>query len=238
MTSPSPQRSANRRTLAVVFDMDGVLVDSEPSWKQAEIEVLGALGVPIDWAATDNTKGMRIDEAIAWWYDRHPWTGPSVPAVAERVVERVAAAIRAGAVALPGALEAIAVVVDASVPHAIATSSPWPIIDAVIDRLGLSIPIVCSAEDEAHGKPHPAVYLRAAQRIGVDPAHCLAVEDSRTGARSALAAGMTVVAVQPIGEADFRVAGVDLPAFLRSRLRTVDSAATEPGALSEPGDSR
>lgn len=196
---------------AVVFDMDGVLIDSEPLWREVEVEVLGALGVPITEPDCAATQGLRIDEAVQWWHARHPFE-ESIEVVAAAIVHGVAEGIRKQGEPLPGALEAIRAVRD--VPHAIATSSPWPIIEAVVERLGLNVAIVCSAEDESAGKPDPAVYLTAARRLGVRPEDCIAVEDSRAGVKSAKAAGMRVVAVEPVPEADHQMRMTEVQAFL------------------------
>jgi beta-phosphoglucomutase-like phosphatase (HAD superfamily) len=95
----------------------------------------------------------------------------------------------------PGAHEAVAMIQRLGLPMAIASSSPRRLIDTVCSRIGIDIGIRCSATDEAQGKPAPDVYLTAARRLGVDPGHCLAIEDSPAGVRSAMAAGMRCIAV-------------------------------------------
>ena len=201
---------------AVVFDMDGVLIDSEPFWQRAEVAVLGSLGVPITLAACEQTTGLRIDAAVLHWFQRHPWTGPGTAQVADAIVERVAADIRSTGRALPGIMDAVRAVQHSGLAHAIATSSPWPIIHAVVERLDLGFPVICSAVDEAAGKPDPAVYLTAARRLGVDPRACVAIEDSHAGVASAQAAGMRVIAVQPVAHADWNVPTGALARFLHT----------------------
>lgn len=200
---------------AVIFDMDGVLIDSEPHWRAAEIEVLAALGVPITHDACEQTMGLRIDAVIQYWFDQHPWAGPSVAEVTELVIQGVAARIRTNARVLP-AISALRAVDHSGERGAIATSSPHAVIDAVFERLYIDRRVwpVCSAEDEAHGKPDPAVYLSAAKAIRMPPERCMAIEDSLPGVQAAKAAGMRVVAVQPVDGADEVVPGDELALYL------------------------
>lgn len=200
---------------AVIFDMDGVLIDSEPFWKAAETEVLASLGVPIDPAGCAETTGLRIDTVVQWWFDQYPWPSGDIEGVVDRIVSAVASRIRTAGVALPGMMTAVRAVQHSGHADAIATSSPHAIIDAVVERLQLGTAVVCSAMDEAAGKPDPAVYLTAARRLGVDPADCLAIEDSRFGVLAARAAGMRVVAVEPVEEADWRMPTHEVAGFLR-----------------------
>jgi sugar-phosphatase len=198
---------------AVIFDMDGVLIDSEPLWQDVEIEVLGALGVPITRELCRQTMGFRVEEAMAFWFERHPWEGPSVHEVAERVVDGVIAAVGRRGTAMPGVHALMDLLVAADVRLAIASSSYYRVIDAVITRLDLAdrFEVVHSAEDEERGKPDPAVYLTAAAKLGVPPAHCLAIEDSPNGVVAAKAAGMRCIAVPDPGtEHDPRISGADL----------------------------
>lgn len=190
------------RVQAVCFDMDGVLVDSEPLWHEAEIHEFGVLGLKLTPADCMRTTGLRIDEVVAYWRARHPWTGPDAAEVAARIVARVIALIERRGEARPGAREAVAFLAGRGLRLALASSSDEALIAAVLRRLGLdgAFEVVCSAQREAHGKPHPAVYLRAAGLLGLPPHACLAIEDSANGLRSAVAAGMPVIAVpdQPV----------------------------------------
>lgn len=182
---------------AVVFDMDGVLLDSEPLWQRAEIEVFGSVGLHLDDAACRRTMGMRIDEVVAFWFARAPWRGPSPAAVTDALLSRVCRLITDEAEPLPGVDTVLAELARREVPVGLATSSPGRVIEAVFDRLGLHgrFAAVCSAEHEAYGKPHPAVYLQAAAELGVAPTSCVAIEDSVNGVISAKAARMGCIAV-------------------------------------------
>jgi len=182
---------------AAIFDMDGLLVDSEPLWQEAGLEVFGALGVPITREAFIETRGMRADEVVALWFRRHPWQGPAEREVHARLLETVAALVRTRGRAMPGALEAIASMRRRTGRLGLASSSPAMVIDAVLETLGVrdTFDTVHSAEHEAYGKPHPAVFLSAAGLLGVPPTDCVVLEDSLAGVVSAKAARMACIAV-------------------------------------------
>ncbi len=182
---------------AVIFDMDGVLADTEPLWQQAELEIFGALGVPLTQAMLHSTMGLRCDEVVANWYLQYPWEGPTVMEVHDRIVARVIALIRQQAVLLPGVRQAIARVQAAGLRLALASSSPMVLIEAMLDHLDLrqAFEILRSAESETHGKPHPAVYLHTAEDLGISPMQCMAIEDSFNGLLAAKAARMRCVFV-------------------------------------------
>ncbi len=182
---------------AVIFDMDGVLIDTEPVWRRGEIEVLGSVGVVLSDSECRETMGTRIGEAVRLWHTRRPWTGASVDEVSSRILGGVIDHVSRAGEPMEGALAAVATVRDAGLRCAVASSSPMPLITAVIDRLGIAAQVdaIRSAEDEVHGKPAPDVYLSTASQLGVEPSACLAIEDSVNGVLSARAAGMPVVVI-------------------------------------------
>lgn len=185
------------RLKGVIFDMDGLLIDTEPIWRRSEIEVFGDLGLYLTEEQCMQLMGVRIAEIVDLWYDRHPWTGPTPAQVTETIVQRVIDHVKTEGEPQPGVRQALETVRSAQIPIAIASSSSEEMIAAVIDRLQIReyISVICSADHEPEGKPHPAVYLRAAQRLGIDPTYCLALEDSPNGVLSAKAAGMMCIAV-------------------------------------------
>jgi len=189
---------------AVVFDMDGVLVDSEPIWRAIEQEVFGGLGIDVTEDDLLETMGVRVGDVVERWHRRHPWDRPSRQEVAETIVARVADAIEQGGALNKEALRAVEYGHGLGLALALASSSPMRLIRAVLSLGGLSdrFDVVLSAEDEEEGKPDPAVYLSAARELGVAPERCLAVEDSVNGVRSAKAAGMVCVAVPVSGVTD------------------------------------
>jgi sugar-phosphatase len=223
---------------AVVLDMDGVLIDTEPVWRAAESAVFAGLGIALSESDVLESTGQPIEELIPVWRQRSPSGGAGSGAsltdaeVAGLVIDQVIAHVKAEGQPMPGVIAAIALFERCGLRLAIASSSPRRLIDAVCDRLGLGgIDVRCSAMDEARGKPAPDVYLTAARRLGVAPVSCLAVEDSLNGLASARAAGMICVAVpDPLLAADPRYRAADL--VLRSLTDLDDAALRRLGVLS------
>lgn len=184
----------------VIFDMDGLLVDSEPLWVRAEIEVFGAVGVRLSEADCATTKGLRIDDVVAHWHAIHRWASPAREDVEQRLVARVAELVRAEGRALPGVAPAIAAARALTSEIALASSSPRALIDAVLDRLELHgvFGVVQSAQTEPYGKPHPGIFLTTAKALGVPPTECVVLEDSMTGVLAAKAARMACIAVPEV----------------------------------------
>jgi HAD superfamily hydrolase (TIGR01509 family) len=215
---------------AVVLDMDGLLIDTEPVWRAAEEEVFAELGVRLSQADLLESTGPTIDEVVRAWLPRRPPSagppsagppsagppsaglpGPGPAEVAGRITDRVADHVSRAGAPMPGVPEAIALFRRSGLRLAIASSSPGRLIDAVCARLGLDIEVRCSALDEPRGKPAPDVYLAAARRLELSPDRCLAVEDSPAGVVSATAAGMSCLAVpDPLLAGDPRYGRADL----------------------------
>jgi mannitol-1-/sugar-/sorbitol-6-/2-deoxyglucose-6-phosphatase len=182
---------------AVIFDMDGVLIDSEPEWHIAEIEVFGSVGVPLTEDRCLETTGLRTDALVDYWFERYPWTGPTRSEIARRVQERVRDLVVAKGSAIEGALELVASLRAAGMPLAVCSSSPRFLIEATCEKLGIvsDFVVIQSAEDCPRGKPHPDPYLATAERLGIAPRACVVIEDSINGMKSARAAGMRVIGV-------------------------------------------
>jgi len=180
----------------IIFDMDGVLIDSEPSWQRAEIEVLGALGVPLDSNMVQVTTGWRIDRVVEYWRERFPFEGPT-ETISDAITGAVADQVRATGNPLPGARELLKSCHEQGLSLGLATSSSPVLIDAVLDRLEIRafFTALASASEVPRGKPDPAVYQLCARRLGVESKGCVAIEDSISGIRSACAAGMRCLAV-------------------------------------------
>ena len=197
---------------ATLFDMDGLLIDSEVLWHRAEVEIFGHLGVPITQTEDRLTKGMFVREVVAYWYDRYPWTGPSQEAIVSQLLERVGDLVESDGRLLEGALRAIDMAAQRG-PIALASSTPLALIDRCLAHFGLldRFALRYSAEFEPYGKPHPGVFLSAAAGLGVGAEDCLVFEDSSAGVTAAKAAHMSVVAV-PAAE------DRDLPAFAMADL--------------------
>ncbi|KAA1425060.1 HAD family phosphatase [Mumia zhuanghuii] len=180
---------------AVVFDMDGVLVDSEERWDAARRDLVAAAGRPFPDDATRAMQGMSAPEWERYLHDDLGVPDPPEQ-IGRTVVDAMAAGYREALPLLPGAVDAVTALARAY-PLAVASSANRELIDLVLELAGLapSFGAVVSSEEVDRGKPAPDVYLEAATRLGVDPRACVAVEDSSNGLRSAHAAGMTVIAV-------------------------------------------
>jgi HAD superfamily hydrolase (TIGR01509 family) len=180
---------------AVVFDMDGVLIDSEQVWDDVRQALARERGLPWPPSATRDMMGMSSTE---WSRYMHDAVGlPEPPEEINReVVARMLERYAQGPPWLPGAVDAVRRIAERW-PLGLASSSNRELIDAVLEAGGLagSFRATVSSEEVPRGKPAPDVYLETARRLGVDPARAAAVEDSHNGIRSAKAAGMRVVAI-------------------------------------------
>lgn len=185
---------------AIIFDMDGLLIDSEPLWEEAELATFSAIGVPLTGEMTKETMGLRVDEVVQHWFSRYPWKIPTKKEVEARVVEKVIELVKEKGMARYGAETIVKAFKEAGLPMAIASSSQTEIINAVLGKLGIKdyLKVIYSAEHETFGKPHPGVYITTAVKLGVPPGNCLAFEDSPNGVLAAKAAKMKCVAVPDI----------------------------------------
>ena len=191
-----PRRPAALR--AVLFDMDGLLVDSEPLWFEVERAVMARLGG--QWGEADQRAliGGSLDRTVSWLLAK-----AAAPAsredVARWLVDEMAALILARGLPLqPGAGPLLAALDAAGVPCALVTASSRAIMDAVLTVTGLSFDVTVCGEDVRRGKPDPEPYLLAAARLGVPAAGCVVLEDSPTGIAAARAAGCPVIAVPSV----------------------------------------
>jgi mannitol-1-/sugar-/sorbitol-6-/2-deoxyglucose-6-phosphatase len=221
-------RPAPTGFMASIFDMDGLLIDSEILWHEAEIEILGALGVPLQADSCRSTKGMFVREVTAHWHGRYPWDGPTPDAVAVTIVDRVIALLLEKGTLKPGAEHAIAMCAVRGLPLAVASSSEYRLIETALKHFDLRhhFALVHSAEDEAYGKPHPAVFLTAAGKLGIEPGRCLVWEDAPAGVLAAKAGSMACIAVPEAGEEGHPAFGL-ADAVLRSLLQMDDACWDE-----------
>jgi len=178
---------------AVIFDLDGVLVDSERIWDEVRRAVVAEHGGTWREEATRALQGMSTPEWARYLVEELG-AQLSPPEIATLVVKRMAARYAAEPPLIPGAVEVVRQV-SGRWPVAIASSSPVILIKGFLDVTGLPVGAAVSSEQVGAGKPAPDVYLRAAELLGVAPSDCAAVEDTTNGLRSALAAGMAVYAV-------------------------------------------
>jgi HAD superfamily hydrolase (TIGR01509 family) len=178
-----------------VFDLDGVLVDSESVWDAARREVVSATGGT--WRASATTEMMGMSSPEWSRYLRDELGVPLDPdEINDRVLDLMLGAYRREIPLVPGAVAAVARVA-ARWPLGIASSANRPVIETVLRTAGLteSFAVIVSGDEVARGKPAPDVYLSAARKLGADPARAAAIEDSANGLRAAAAARMLVVAI-------------------------------------------
>jgi HAD superfamily hydrolase (TIGR01509 family) len=186
-----------RRLLAVVFDMDGVLLDSEPLHHLVVNELLAEHGVRVDDALYRRYLGTTLEDTWADLIHRFGLPG-TVADYRDRYDAAILEAYRRHAVPAPGALDLVQGLRARGVKLAVASSSRTAWVETALARLGLAAAFaaVVTGDMVTRGKPAPEIYLLAAQRLGVAPERCLAIEDARAGVAAARAAGMTVVAVR------------------------------------------
>ncbi len=182
---------------AVIFDMDGVLIDSEPLWKIAMEAVFSELGSTLQKSDFQKTVGLRIDEVIHFWNLHESWGIEDEEAIQEKIISKMEELIAANAQPLPGVIETLTFLKSKGIKIGLATSSSSRLISIVLRELAISdfFDFAHSAETEDYGKPHPAVYLTVAQKLAVHPTKCLVIEDSFNGVISGLAAKMKVVCI-------------------------------------------
>ncbi|NKQ59225.1 HAD family phosphatase [Amycolatopsis sp. K13G38] len=180
---------------AVIFDLDGVLVDSEQTWDEVRRAVVAGHGGEWTGEATRAMQGMSTPEWARYLVEELG-ARLSPERIAEVVIEEMAARYAGGPPVLPGAEDAVRAVAE-RFPVAIASSSPPVLIKAFLAATNLTglVPVAVSSQEVAAGKPAPDVYLKAAELLDVRPQACAAVEDTTNGLRAAMAAGMTVYAV-------------------------------------------
>lgn len=177
----------------VIFDMDGVIIDSEPFWRMAQINELAKYNVVITVAdCIKLTMGKRLEEIANIWCLRYRLViCPSV--LRHNILQLVVQLITEQGVAKPGLYKLLRYLRDNNINIGLATSSSKLVIDAVLHRLKIKsyFSIICSADDEPYGKPHPAVYLTTASQFKVCAEQCIVIEDSVTGMIAGKAAEMT-----------------------------------------------
>ncbi len=228
-----------RRLQALIFDMDGVLLESESLWRQAEQQASERLGLGLTDHDFAGTMGVRMREVAEIWFQRSPWEGPTTQEVAAAVVDRVIELV-ATREALPGVHELIAMALDHGLKLGLCTSSDTALMEAVLSSLGMEdvFDVTHSAEHDEFGKPHPMPYLKTAQKLGVPATACIAIEDSLNGAVSARAAQMKVVAVpNPADAGNGRFGFVDLSLESLTQFDSEMLNALE-GGLATPAISR
>lgn len=187
---------------AAIFDMDGILIDSEPLWQQAEREIFSSVGVQVSSELAELTASMTTQEVTEFWYRHFPWSAKSLEQVENEVVDRVGELIIEKGQPMDGVYEILSLLHHRNIKIGLSTNSPYRLIPVVLQTLGIAYYFQClsSSENEVQGKPHPAVYLTTSKKLNVEPFNCIAFEDSLSGLLSAQKANIKTVAVPSITE--------------------------------------
>ncbi|MEI6508107.1 MAG: hexitol phosphatase HxpB [Bacteroidota bacterium] len=204
---------------AVIFDMDGLLIDSEPFWKIAEKKVFGELGLNLNDDLLRQVMGFRLSEVVVHWYQYQPWPNPDFKKTENDVLEYVKKIILENAKPLPGVYEVLEKLKSENYKMAVASSSAMSLIEAVVDKLDIRnyFDVLWSAEFEPFGKPHPGIFITTAQKLNVEAKDCIVFEDSINGVISAKAARMKCIAVPEeatFNDKRFAIADVKLKSLL------------------------
>ena len=200
---------------AVIYDMDGIIIDSEPLWRQAMIRGFGTVNLKLTEQDCRKTTGMRIQEVILHWYAISPWKGKTPSEVEDTIINNLCQLIQSEGKAMYGLLDSMEFFKKENYNLGLATSSSNKLLDTVLDTLKIrnEFQHLQSAELLLYGKPHPEVYLRCAEELKVLPQNCIAVEDSVNGVISGKAAGMKVIAVpdsENLNDPRFSIADVKI----------------------------
>lgn len=183
---------------AAIFDMDGLLIDSEPLWLQAELDIFTSLG--LDTTSRDtlpDTLGLRIDLVVKMWLQAMPWQGPSQAEVCKLIIARAIELVEEKRPVLPGVEYALDLCRQQGLKIGLASASPLHMQKRVLAMLGIEkyFDRLVSAEYLPYSKPHPEVYLNAASDLGVDPLQCVTLEDSVNGMIATKAARMRSIVI-------------------------------------------
>jgi sugar-phosphatase len=187
-----------RQILAAIFDMDGLLIDSEPLWDRAELEVMASLGVDImRRGELPDTLGLRIDMVVDLWHAHQPWVGPDRAEVTDRIINRAISLVEEERPLLPGVRDAVALCKAQGMKVGLASASPLHMLEKVLTMFDLrdQFDALASAEALPYSKPHPQVYIDCAAKLGIDPLCCVALEDSVNGMIASKAARMRSIVV-------------------------------------------
>ena len=189
---------------AVIFDMDGLLIDSEPLWQEAGSETLHEFGVELSDEQYHSSTGLRTEEWIEHWFNYFNLSMEHAPAAIDTIIQKAIEKIGARGIIFPGVEYILDFFSEKNFKMAIATSSPLSLVEVVLKKLnpGFTFDAITSAEKVAFGKPHPQVYIDCAAILHINPINCIAFEDSFNGMIAAKAAKMKCVVVPAASDCD------------------------------------
>lgn len=189
---------------AVIFDMDGVLIDSEPLWRIAMIQGFTDIGINFTDEDCRKTTGMRFKEVVEYWFNHHNITHSTPIQLHNNVYTHLIDLIHKKGQAMHGTFELLDFFKTKQFPIGLATSSSQILVDAVLHKTQIKsyFHSITSAEFLQYGKPHPEVFLKCADDLNIHPKNCLVIEDSVNGVKAGKAAGMTVIAIPDMEHKD------------------------------------
>jgi len=181
----------------VLFDMDGLLLDTEPLWGESMWRIAEKHRIPITRDRFKETTGLRIYEVTEYWSMKYPWQGSSHSDIAEEILDDIIESSKLKGSVLKGVVETLQLLTDNNLKIGLASSSPFRMIHELITHFKIDhyFHNVTSADTVALGKPHPAVFLQCADSLGSRPMECVVLEDSINGMIAGKAARMKVIAV-------------------------------------------
>jgi mannitol-1-/sugar-/sorbitol-6-/2-deoxyglucose-6-phosphatase len=191
---------------AVIFDMDGLLIDSEPLWQEAGRETLASFGHTLSMDQYHSSTGLRTEEWIEHWFHFFGISMEEAPVAVKTIVAKAIEKIDQRGELLPGAAETIQLFREQNYRIGLATSSPMELVEVVLPKIKTSkaFDTVSSAGELPFGKPHPQVYINCAASLGTSPVQCIAFEDSFNGFIAAKAARMKCIVVPSPGDFEAR----------------------------------
>lgn len=184
----------------VLFDMDGVLLDTEPLWGKCMLNIAQKHSIPITKDKFKETTGLRIYEVTDYWQQKYPWEGSSAHDVAEEILDDIIECSRTEGRVLPYVEGTLKLLKENNFKIGLASSSPMRMIDDLITHYDIKkyFDVVVSADSAERGKPHPEVFLQAAEQLDANPLQCVVIEDSVNGMIAAKAARMKVIMVPDV----------------------------------------
>ena len=212
----------------VLFDMDGLLLDTEPLWGECMLRIAQKHKIPITADRFKETTGLRIYEVTEYWSVKYPWQGSTYTEVAEEILDDIIEASKIKGCVLKGVVETLQLLKKNGFKIGLASSSPSRMIHTLIEYFGIAEYFDCitSADVVTLGKPHPAVFLHCAESLNSKPIECVVLEDSVNGMIAAKAARMKVIVVLVVihyNDPRFALADLKLESLDRFRLHLLKS---------------
>ena len=182
---------------AVIYDMDGVIIDSEPFWQDAEMKVFGSVGVSLTREMCMETMGLRVDEVVQYRYNQYKWNGKTVQQVHQEILAELEQLILTVGTPMPGVKSTIDFFTKKGLRLALASSTHLALIRTVLQKFKIEghFEAVHSAQFEEYGKPHPGIYITTLKKLGLQPDEALAIEDSFNGLLAAKSARLRTIVV-------------------------------------------